>query len=343
MTTSQAHPGPDAATSARLNVTRADVAARAGVSSAVVSYVVNGGPRPVAATTRERVLAAISELGYRPNAAARALRLGSSELLGLILPDTRNPFLMELAHAVEEEANGRGYSLILANSGLSEERELQQVRQLVSRQVDGVIAIPMRGDTPVQELVDAGISRTLLAYSGTGSPAVGTDLVAGAEIAVRHLIEHGYEDIALVIGHSSAGHVDGRERGWRTALEAAALTPGKVLRADFTREGGYQAGLELAAGPLPRAVFVSSDMQGVGLLLALHESGVQVPSQVAVVSFDGSPEAAYTWPALTTVRQPIEDLAKAAVDSALAMIERREPEASQQFAPELVVRQSCGC
>lgn len=329
---------------ARVNVTRAEVAARAGVSAAVVSYVVNGGPRPVAAATRARVEAAIAELGYRPNAAARALRLGSSELLGLVVPDNRNPFLTELAHAVEEAANKQGYSLILANAGLSLRREQRQIRHLVSRQVDGVIMVPMSEQFDASELSEAGIGLTLLAHTGSAFPSVGTDLFGAAGLALSHLLGHGYRRIGLVIGRNAGGVVDGRELAWVAALSDAALEPGPLMRAEFTREGGYEAGLSLLAdGPLPEAIFTSSDMQAVGLLRALHENGVRVPEDVAVVSFDGSPESEYTWPALTTVRQPIEEMARAAVASAVALIGGLEVPSAQLFPAELLVRRSCGC
>jgi len=328
-------------------VTRADVAARAGVSAAVVSYVVNDGPRPVAPATRERVLAAITELGYRPNAAARALRLGSSELLGLMVPDNRNPFVNELAHAVEVAAERRGYSLILANAGRSLDREQRQMRHLVARQVEGVIMVPMSREVNAAELRAAGIPLTILTHTitVTGVGSVSTDIHAGAKLALEHLIGHGHRSIALVIGRGAGAEPDGREVAWRECQEAAGLAQGPVFRADFTREGGYAAGLAfLAASPRPSAIFTSSDMQAVGVLHALHEAGVGVPAEVAVVSFDGSPESAFAWPVLTTVKQPIEAMARAAADQVLGLIGNPgQGPSHQQFPAELVIGRSCGC
>lgn len=328
-------------------VTRADVAARAGVSAAVVSYVVNEGPRQVAPATKEKVLAAIAALGYRPNAAARALRLGSSELLGLLVPDNRNPFDNELAHAVEEEAERHGYSLLMANSGRSLQRQQRQLQHLISRQVEGVIVVPMSGDLDATELRAAGIPLTFLADSRADPavPSACTDLFAGAVLAVEHLLGHGHESVALLIGRTSGPNVDGRERGWRATLEEAGHAPGPLLRAEFSREGGYAAGLEFLALPeRPTAIFTSSDMQAIGLLRALHEAGVSVPGQVAVVSFDGSPESEYAWPTLTTVKQPIAAMARAAVESVLDLL--RNPAQGprhQQFPAELALGRSCGC
>lgn len=327
------------------NVTRADVAALAGVSAAVVSYVVNNGPRPVAEATKQRVLAAITELGYRPNAAARALRLGSSELLGLVIPDNRNPFINELAHEIETEAGRRGYTVILANAARSVEHESRVMRQLISRRVDGVIMVPMTNTVDGGELAEAGIPLALAAHTGEGViPSVGTELYGGAALAVEHLHRHGHLRIGLIIGRNVGDLEDGRERAWRSVLEEAQLPPGPVMRADFTREGGYAAGRELLERTeLPTAIFVSSDMQAVGVLKALYEGGVRVPEDLAVVSFDGSPESEYTWPPLTTVRQPIEAMARAVVESLVAQIGGASVAEHQKFPAELLIRRSCGC
>nr|WP_026556029.1 LacI family DNA-binding transcriptional regulator [Arthrobacter sp. 35W] len=327
----------------RPTATRADVARHAGVSSAVVSYVVNNGPRPVAPATRERVLAAIAALGYRPNAAARALRLGSAEMIGLVIPDNRNPFINELAHAVEVAAAARGHVMVLANSDGSAAIEEAQLRNLAARQVDGLLLISVGATVDPAALASLEVPVVLLDRgSGTeGFGSVGTDLYAGAVAGVEHLLGHGHQNIGLAIGVASDGRLDGRERGFRDALAAASLPPGPVVRAAFTRDGGYRAGRQLLAGGRPTAVFASSDMQAVGMLHAFHEAGVRVPDDIAVVSFDGSPEAEFCWPPLTTLAQPVAAMAEAAVDALLGG-PSAEPR-HHAFDAQLVIRRSCGC
>lgn len=326
-------------------VTRKDVARYAGVSAAVVSYVVNRGPKNVSPATEARVREAISVLGYRPNAAARALKLGSSRLLGLVVPDTRNPFFTELAHAVEEEARALGYAVLMTNSDGTMDRERAHIRNLAARQVDGVLLASNLFDPDLGELQAASIPAVLLNTTShaAGFATVGTDLRAGARAAVEHLIGHGHTSIALAMGSNVSGDTDGRELGWLDALAAAGLPEGPIVRSLFTRDGGYAAGKRLlASAGQPTAVFASSDMQAVGILRALNEAGVAVPGEMAMVSFDGSTDAEYCWPPLSTVKQPVREMAAAAVG---ALVGQRDPAGPAHIVipSVLVVRRSCGC
>nr|WP_235835712.1 MULTISPECIES: LacI family DNA-binding transcriptional regulator [Arthrobacter] len=328
---------------AKPSATLKDVAKLAGVSTAVVSYVVNGGPKNVSPLSEAKVREAIRMLGYRPNAAARALRSGSAEMLGIVVPDITNPFFASLAHAVEEAAAARGYALTIANSGHSLAVERRLVENLASRRVDGVFLCSIVAEPDLRDLESAEIPAVLLSYTGEESDhcSVGVGLEDGGRLAVEHLIGHGHGDIGLIMGSLVGGVLDGRETGWRAALEDAGLRPGPIMRIPFTREGGYQAGeWFLNATSRPSAVFVSSDLQAVGFLRALHDSGVQVPSDLAVVSFDGSKEAEYSIPRLTTVAQPVEEMALAAVE---ALLGNGGPQHSRTFPVTLIRRASCGC
>ncbi len=326
-------------------VTRKDVARYAGVSTAVVSYVVNGGPKKVAPATEAKVQDAIRVLDYRPNAAARALKLGSSETLGLIVPDNSNPFFSLLAHAVEDAAAERGYALLLTNSDGNIAKERRNVRNLAARQVDGVLLASVLFQPDLEDLEKADIPWVLLNQDRevAGVNSIGVDLLAGAQIAVEHLLGHGHTNVGLAMGTNVGNDVDGRELGWLKALAEAGLPEGPIARSPFTRSGGYEAGKRLlAASNRPTAIFASSDMQAVGILRALHEAGVAVPGEIAVTSFDGSAEAEYTWPALTTVDQPVREMAAAAVEGILAARRKAAPQ-QQMFPTKLHVRQSCGC
>ncbi|WP_026820665.1 LacI family DNA-binding transcriptional regulator [Arthrobacter castelli] len=325
-------------------VTRKDVARYAGVSTAVVSYVINAGPKKVAPGTEAKVLDAIQVLGYRPNAAARALKLGSTEMLGLVIPGNTNPFFAELSEAIEQAANERGYALLLTSSDGATSKERKHVRNLLSRQVDGLLLTSVEDEPYLDDVIASGIPAVLLnRYQPSEHlPSVGVDLAEGARAAVEHLIWHGYENIGLVKGISASRIPDEREEGWASALTKAGLREGQIFTSTFSMEGGYRAGQRIAAArDRPTAVFVSSDAQAVGVLRALHEAGLQVPQDIALVSFDASFQSAFTWPALTAMHQPTEQMAEAAVS---ALLDRETASTENMVFPtDLVVRRSCGC
>jgi LacI family transcriptional regulator len=338
MTTSAVH-------TPRGPVTRKDVARYAGVSTAVVSYVVNGGPKRVAPATEAKVQEAIRILGYRPNAAARALKMGSNQTIGLVIPDSSNPFWALLGHAVEVAAAERGYALLLTNSDNKLDSERRHIRNLAARQVDGVVLASVMFEPDLVELVAAEIPSVLLNHAAIapGFNSVGVDLEAGARLAVEHLISHGHANIGLAMGITADNEADGREEGWLRALQAAGLPAGPLARDGFDRPGGYAAGQRLLASDnRPTAIFASSDMQAIGVLRAIREAGLSVPEDIAVASFDGSVESEYSWPALTTVEQPVWEMAEAAV-SALVGEDRKEPPQHRLFPTQLRIRQSCGC
>lgn len=326
-------------------VTRAEVARLAGVSTAVVSYVVNGGPKRVSPNTAARVRKAISDLQYQPNANARALTTGSPKLLGFIAPDLTNSFFAELGDAIGAAASQRGYDVIVASSHDDPERERSITVNLVGRRVDGIIAATVLDTASLATMAVGSTVRVLVDNTVTvpGIASVSTDLEDGGLQATRHLIGHGYTDVAIVTGRFEVpGQVDARRDGWQRALLEAGLPTGPVILTDFTREGGYLATrAAIRSRSAPRAIFAASDLIAVGVLRAVHEAGLRVPDDVAIVSFDGSVESEYSWPPLTTVRQPIRMIADSALESALdpAAI----PPTRLQFRGDLILRTSCGC
>ncbi|MFB7249513.1 LacI family DNA-binding transcriptional regulator [Microbacterium sp. NPDC056234] len=322
--------------------TRNDVAKLAGVSPAVVSYVVNGTKR-VGEATEERVREAVAKLGYRANPSARALRLGSTEMLGMLMPTAMNPYFAQLAHEVEVAAARHGYLVITSSSDSSVATERVQLEQLAGRLVDGIFLCSTVFDPDLRNLDLAGIPIVVLNNSASvpTRDSVGVDLLHGAHLAVEHLAEHGYEDIGLVIGGTTGDEEDGRETGWRESLDRLGLEPGPIARGSFTPDGGYDAMRRLIrSGDVPRALFVASDQMGRGVLKAAHETGLRIPEDLAVVSFDGSLDAAYSWPTLTSVAQPLTEMAEAAVDALLGP--QHEPRHLVVDA-HLVIGRSCGC
>ena len=328
----------------RRAATRTDVARHAGVSTAVVSYVVNNGPRNVAPATRERVLASIRELGYRPNHAARALKLGTNQIIGLVIPDGTNPYFAEYARAVEQAAEQEGLSVIVVNSARVSGHEARLLQRLVSRQVDGILFAASDDGADIDGAIAAGIPVVVLnrAAGMDGASSVGIDFFDASKRAVEHLIGHGHTRIGLIGGNLGGAPTSDRENGWRAALAAAGLREGPLVRAEFSRTGGYEAGkVLLAEAEPPTAIYVISDIQAMGVLRALHEEGARIPEDIAVISFDGSMETEYCWPPLTSMRQPVTEMAKAAIQ---ALTQKPDaPPSHRQFETELVIRQSCGC
>lgn len=336
-------------------VTRSDVARAAGVSPAVVSYVLNNGPRPVATGTRARVLAAIDQLGYRPNAIASALRGGSTQTIGLLTPNRSNPFYGALAEAIERTFSDQGYLTLTASTygyRASEERLLQT---FTDRKADGLIitsgvslsGAPLsRVEQPVLVLEDRVDDRL---------STVSMDDQRDAASVVDHLQIHGHDLIGCVVGppHVSADSL--RLAGWREQQRRTGRPSGDglVAFAEVSEEGGYQAtGLLLSQhgrpwavyGRRPTALFVASDVQAFGALHACWELGLRVPDDVALVAMGGTRAARYTIPPLTTMRQDVEYVARMARIRLLQDIRHPgSPPTHLRLTGNLVVGQTCGC
>lgn len=327
-------------------VTRADVARYAGVSDAVVSFVINGGPKTIPEPTASRVRDAIETLGYRPNRTARALAMGTTKTLGLVVPDSTNPFYAEYTVAVQRAAAARGFALLTISSGSDPAVELRSMLELCDRQIDGLLLARGTGTGGAGELARRGVRTPLVlidsATAYPGHTTIGPAAADGIDAVVEHLLRvHDHPSVSLILGDTVDAGSDGRESGWLKAHARNRRSPGDIEPAPFTRLGGYEAGQRLLRKDgQPTAVVTGSDLQAVGLLRAIREAGLRVPDDVAVASFDGTEEASFSWPALTTSRQPIEVMAEAAVTAVLAS---EPPTDHQVFATELVIGGSCGC
>lgn len=317
-----------------------------------MSHVLNG-TRHVSPELTLRVRETADRLGYTPNRTARSLRLRRTQTIGLVVPDV-NPFFAELARAIEDEGFAAGYTTVLGNSDSRPERERAYLQTLVAKQVDGLIlaatlhdaealaAIVSRSRTPVvvvdRELELPGVDMVL------------ADNVRGGHAATSHLVALGHRRIGCIAG----AWVDrlptsGRMEGYRSALAEAGIDPDPrwIVEGDF-EYGGGRRGLArlLDADPSVTAVFAMNDQMAIGALAELGARGIRVPAELSVCGFDDAFPAALVSPPLTTVRQPLGDLGRAAVELLLARMRGAAPDepVRRLFPTELVVREStAGC
>ncbi|MET0449431.1 MAG: LacI family DNA-binding transcriptional regulator [Aeromicrobium sp.] len=320
----------------------ADVAALAGVSHQTVSRVINGMPN-VQPGTRDRVLAAIKDLGYRPNTAARALVTRRSSTIGIISTAAGLYGPTSIQRSVEKAAREGGYfagSVSLKDvsaTGLTD-----AIDHLLRQGVEGIVMIAAQHEAvDLIKRQDPGVP--LVVVEGDLSRAkfaVGVDQHRGAHEATNHLIGLGHTCIAHVSGPEGWTEADARRQGWHDAITAAGLTPGPLLVGDWSAETGFRHGRELAEDTDVSAVFAANDQMAIGILRALHEAGRRVPDDVSVVGFDDLPEAAYLIPPLTTVRQNFVEVGRRAIAVLTAAIHGEEEDLERLIAPELVRRDS---
>ncbi|MFK3980545.1 LacI family DNA-binding transcriptional regulator [Micromonospora sp. NPDC050397] len=327
-----------------------DVATRAGVSVGTVSNVLNR-PDIVAATTRTRVLAAISELGFVPNDAARQLRRGRGRTLGLVVLDVANPFFTDVAKGVEEATGAAGMAVIFCNSDGDPVRESAYLDLLEEQRVQGVLITPVDDNNErLVRLRDRGVLVVLLDRRSTRPDvcSVSVDDRLGGELAARHLVETGHRQIAFVGGPWRLEQVRDRYAGARDALREAGLQEDQLRRFD-TPSPTVAAGRDAAARILgqPRsaratAVFCANDLLALGVLQELTRQQVRVPEEIALVGYDDIEFAAAAAVPLSSVRQPRQRLGRTA--AALMLEESNDPTVHQHqqviFEPELVVRES---
>jgi LacI family transcriptional regulator len=331
-------------------VTIHDVAARAGVSPMTVSRVTNGSER-VTTTTRQRVEAAIAELGYVPNRIARGLRQKTGTL-AVIVPDSANPFFNLIVRGAEDVARRAKYRLILCNTDGDVEREAEYLEDMIGHQVEGVLVAPAsdRSRARLQSLVDRGLPFVLIDRSieGFDCDVVQGDSVEGARQLTKHLLCLGHQRIAMIAGSDAVSTSRDRLTGYREALEEAGLPfdPTLVLHANMeVLSSGYQATLQIIdQGLAPTAIFAVNNLVAVGALRALREREVQVPRDMALVCFDDLPFAADLCPFMTVMAQPAESFGTIAMQLLLERIGGHIPERRRRVAlqADLIVRASCG-
>ena len=328
-------------------VTIRDVAKKAAVSVTTVSHVVNQ-TRFVAEETEKRVRLAMEELDYRPNILARSLRKGATGTIGLVLPDSSNPFFAESGRLLEEAAFRRSFSLILCNSNGDLEKERRYTDVLFNKQVDGIIFMAAGDDTKsLSKLVELKLPVVVVdrILNDPDVDAVITDNHMSGYLATRHLIELGHQKIAIIRGPSNVNPSAQRVNGYRQALAEAGLPyfPELEETGDFHSSSGYIATKRLLQSVHPTAIFACNDLMAIGAIRAIHEAGLSIPGDISLVGHDDIELASYLQPPLTTIAQPIADLAETAVNFLIERIETPSLPPRKRILPNsLVVRNSTG-
>lgn len=325
-----------------------EVAALAKVSVGTVSNVLNR-PTMVAPATRDRVLAAIAELGFVRNESARQLRTGTARAIGLVVLDVSNPFFTDVARGVEEVASEAGHAVILCNTAESAQREARHLELLAEQRVHSVLITPADASLePILKLRERGVSVVLLDHPAELSDAcsVSVDDRIGGELAINHLLAEGHEEIVMVNGASRLYQARERQAGATQALVNAGrpVDTLKVIEVPaFNVACGLRAGEQLLArATRPTAVFCANDMLALGVLQVMVRAGVRVPDDISIVGYDDIDFAAAAAVPLTSVRQPRQQIGRTAAE--LVINETQEPDEHEHqhivFTPELVVRES---
>lgn len=324
--------------------TMAHVARRAGVSHQTVSRVLNDASA-VRPETRDRVLQAIAELGYRRNSAARALVTRRSGLIGVIVDELPLYGPASTVTGIAEAARAAGYGVTLDPLFSIDGSTLAAaIEHHLSQSVEAIVLVTAHGEAPDESLLRS-IDVPLIAldgFLGEGAPTAGVDQRAGGAMATRHLLDLGHRHIAHITGPPGWPQADDRSNGYHDALAQAGVDPGPVVPGDWSPRVGHDGVARiLDEDPLVTAIFVANDQMAMGTLRALAERGLRVPEDVSVVGFDDIPEAAYFQPPLTTIRQDFASLGHAAVRLVVDAL-AGEDLTSAYVPPRLMARASTG-
>jgi LacI family transcriptional regulator len=323
-----------------------DVAQFTNLSRQTISRVINDKGE-VSAPTRERVLAAIRELGYRPNALARSLVTSRSNVIGLIVPDISQPFYPEIARGVEDGADEAGYSVFLCHSAGSPERERRAIDRLQGHRVDGVIICnPRLDDAALKAALDAAlpvvlVNRTLPNVAGV---VIWPGYDSGLDAATEHLLLAGRRHI-VYLGLDRPNRIDvEKRRGFRQALDRHGVheDPAQVVPTSESLTGGYRA-LErlIERGDTVDGVVAFNDLMAIGAMRYAVTHGMRVPEDVAIVGFGGSDVAAMVTPALSTIEAPLYEIGRTAIAELLSLVEGSPPLRDEvHISPRLIVRES---
>lgn len=318
-----------------------DVAAEAGVSTATVSRVLSNKPY-ISQAVRVKVLAAVEKLGYRPNQVARSLRSQQSNIIGLIVSDICNPFFTDVSRVVEDRAYDKGYSIFLCNSDGDEKKEQIYLREMVDKNVAGVIMSPTTKTHQVISKLPMKLSIVVYDRTIPGSEfdSILIDNVDASYQMTRHLIENGYRKLAGIFNKETTGTQ--RRAGFEKAISETGLESPRVVITQPSIQAGYAAAVDLLnSSSRPDAIFATDNLVMTGVMKSILEYGLKIPTDVGLVGFDDVTWMTLVQPGLTVVRQPTEEIGRMAVDLMIRRIlEPTRPAVQVILKGELVIRGS---
>ncbi len=323
--------------------TMKEVAERAGVSVATVSYVLNDA-RKVRRQTEQRVLAAAKELGYARNTAARSLAMGRSSIAGLIVPDIGNPFFPEITKAFQDAARLKGMETIVMNTESDAQRTLNAIDRLASLQVPGAAFLTSQVDASMREtLAERGICAVYLDH-GAGGPRmskIAIDYRGGILEAVDHLAQLGHRRIGFIGGPAHGAAARMRKEAFLEGMGRLAGGETRVVDSDFTVQGGYISCTQLLKSFEATAVMAANDLMAIGALHCAYDCRVTVPAELSIVGFDDITFAQFTQPALTTVAVPRTEIGRLAFESLWGLIrDDGRPGTEHPVPTRLTIRQT---
>jgi LacI family transcriptional regulator len=322
-----------------------DVAKRANVSIATVSRVINKSSHSVNEETKKRVLKAVEELDFRPNALAQGLIMKRTMTIGVIIPDISNPYYAEIVRGIQDVADEAGYTVILQNTDRKQTRIIKHIHLLREKRVDGIIFSGgiIHGYETLYALRELSRRVVVIGRHEVDFPAVSVDNIGGATHAILHLLGLGHKRIGFIDGPEKSPSGIERQRGYRNALAQNGITfEARLLkRGNMTPESGYKAAKKLfGLKDRPTAIFASNDLMAFGAIYAAKEMGLKVPDDVAVLGFDNIPLSSYFEPTLTTVEIPMYDLGIASMQMLVNLICGNEFDRFKLFKTKLLVRAS---
>ena len=329
------------------NVTIVNVAEEAGVSYGTVSRVINDSVH-VKPETRERIQQAMERLGYVVNRQARSLAGGKANVIGVLVPDLGTGYIGEIMRGIDTELGLAGYDLMLYTTHRTAVKESNYVANLAQGMVDGLLLIlPRNPSDYISALTQRKFPFVLIDHQGTGRDcaAVGATNWQGAYNATEYLINLGHRRIGFITGSMDLGAAQDRLEGYQAALRTNRLSSEAELiySGTFFQPDGYIGALQfLNLKNPPSAIFASNDVMAMGVMDAIREKGLQIPEDISVIGFDDIPQAMLVRPALTTVRQPLEKMGRAATQMLLDMLGNPGKKKERFELPtELIVRDSC--
>ncbi len=329
------------------NVTIIDVAREAGVSYTTVSRVINNNEH-VRPRTRERILEVMSSLGYEVNRQARSLAGGHSNIIGLLVPDLGTGYIGEIVRGIDDELDAAQYDLMLYTTHMRQAKEASYVISLARGMVDGLLLVLPRNPGAYFDILHRhNIPYILIDHQGIGNAdsAVGAANRDGAYEATQYLLHLGHRRIGFITGTMEMGCAQDRLAGFRQAMnETGKDLDGQLIReGDFHQPRGYTAAQELLSLPCPpTAIFASNDVTAFGAMDAVRERGLRIPDDVSILGFDDIPQSNSVRPTLSTVRQPLEQMGRLAVQMLLESLRNPLYMAKRvELATSLVIRESC--